>query len=136
MTLEVVHVAVDSGTVVAILPREGDAAGLASGADSIPGSVPFHLATPALPESLDVAAAEARAAAATAAGIGPRRAEELARARSAGGDPIEVRDREALDRRIGALMRRLLPAESARADELEGRNDPEPRPVPPAAPGN
>jgi hypothetical protein len=128
MTLEVVHVAVESGTVVAILPREAG-----SDADAI-DSLPFHLAMPALPESLAVEGAEARRAAAVAAGIGPRGSAELTRARGVGGPSIEVADREELDRAIGAILRRMVPAESARADELEGRVDPEPRATPASRP--
>lgn len=121
MPLEVVHVAVDRGIVVAILPREAaaDAAGI--------GALPFHLAMPALPESLSIDEAKARSAAAIAAGIGPRGEPELAQARGAGGPAVELADREAIDRVVGAMLRRLLPSESVRADELEGRIDPEPR---------
>lgn len=127
MPLEVVQVAVDRGVVVAILPR--DAAADAAGIDALP----FHLAAPALPESLPIDEAEARSAAAIAAGIGPRHVVELDRARAAGGPVIEAVDREAIDRAVGAMLRRLLPSEAARADELEGRIDPEPKSVP--APG-
>jgi hypothetical protein len=124
MTLEVVHVAVDSGTVFAILPGEAgsDPAAL--------DALVFHLAAPALPESLAIEGAEVRNAAAVAAGIGPRGAAELARARAAGGRPLEVGDREEIDRAIGAVLRRIAPAESARADELEGRIDSVPRSLP------
>ncbi len=123
MTLEVVHVAPESGTVIAILPR--DPAGDRVEIDALP----FHVASPALPESLSVGQAEAKRAAAVAAGIGPRPAAEWTRARAAGGTAIDFRDREELDRSIAALMRTFMPGESARADELEGRIDSEPRPA-------
>lgn len=124
MPLEVVHVSVDTGRVIAILPREPDGPGI--------DAIPFHLAASALPESITPADAEARRAAAIAAGLAPRPEAERMRAIVAGGDAIEVRDREALDREIGAMLRRLMPDAATRADELEGRIDPAPQPAPPA----
>ena len=120
MPLEIVHVAVAEGRVVAILPR------LAGDDPEFPESAIFHLAAPALPESLAPADAESRRAAAAAAGLAPRRTEEVSRARAAGGAAIAVADRAALDRELAAAIRRFLPGESSRADELDGRVVPEP----------
>lgn len=125
MPLEVVHVSVDTGRVLAIVPRDPDGAGL--------DALQFHLAASALPESITPAGAEARRAAALAAGITPRPEAERTRALAAGGDAIEVRDREALDRELGALLRRFAPDSASRADELEGRIDPAPRSASPPA---
>lgn len=124
MPLEIVHVAVDAGRLVAILPRIGDAE------PESPETAIFHLAAPALPESLSPADAESRRAAAVAAGLAPRRNEEVSRARSAAGPAIAVADRTALDRELAAAIRRFLPGESSRADELDGRVDSEPRSTP------
>ena len=121
LPLEIVHVAVDAGRVVAILPRVPDSVAIES--------VVFHLAAPALPESLSVEAAESRRATAIAAGLAPRDGAELVRARGAGGEPVEAADREAIDRKLGAAIRAFMPGESARADELEGLIDSTPRPV-------
>lgn len=121
LPLEIVQVAVDAGRVVAILPRVPDSVEIES--------VVFHLAAPALPESLSVEEAGDRRSAAVAAGITPRGAAEIARARAAGGEPVDAADREAIDREIGAAIRSFMPFESNRADELEGRIDSTPRPV-------
>lgn len=119
LPLEIVHVAVAAGRVVAILPRVPDSVAIES--------VVFHLAASALPESLSVEAAESRRATAIAAGLAPRDPTEIARARSAGGETVEVADREAIDRALGAAIRAFMPGESVRADELEGRIDSTPR---------
>jgi len=123
MPLEVVNLGYPAGTLVAVLPRRA--------ADE-PGAAErtFHFAAPGLPELVDAEAGERHRRAAVAAGIGPRPADEIARAFAAGGEPQSVRARRDLDATFAALLRRHAPSETEIADALEGRVDPQPKSVP------
>lgn len=96
------------GALVAIVPSE-------RGEDGGPrldlASAPIWFGDPALPERIDAAAILAARESASNAGITPFAAARVETARRAGGDLLELADREALEREAARVVLRFAPGE-------------------------